>query len=249
MVAGDGETLDELRSFDLRIIQKRDGYRFSLDPLLLCEFVPTKDVDSAIDLGAGCGIIPLLLARRSAARFLVGLEQQLIMAELARRNAALNGLDGRIAVVVGNMCDTYRQFPVSSFDLVTANPPYRRRGTGRVSPKKSRDEARHESTATLADFLAVAKYLVKPGGAICLVHHPSRLKDLLVEADRLKLTPLRLCLVHGSEGAEARIFMIELAKGRRGELQVLPPLFVNCAAGASAPGSNPALHRKESMQN
>ncbi|MCM2358643.1 MAG: SAM-dependent methyltransferase, partial [Geobacteraceae bacterium] len=118
------------------------------------------------------------------------------------------------------------RFPVSSFDLVLANPPYRRRGTGKVSPKAGRDDARHESTAGLADFLGMAKYLVRPAGRISFIYHPSRLAELLAEAALLKLAPLRLRMVHGNPGAEARMFLVELAKGRTGELRVLPPLLV-----------------------
>ncbi|HEY6837879.1 MAG TPA: methyltransferase [Geobacteraceae bacterium] len=226
MPAGHDETLDELRQWDLRLVQKRGGYRFSLDPLLLCDFVEPGDASRVVDLGTGCGVIPLVLARKNADATFVGLEQQEEMAELARRNTALNGLEGRVSIVHGDVADVRKMFGVSSFDLVVANPPYRRRGTGRVSPREGRDRARHESTATLADFLAAAKFLVRSAGTICFIYHPLRLPELFAEADRLKLSPLRLRMVHGGEGAEAKMFLVELAKGRRGDLVVLPPLFV-----------------------
>ncbi|HEY6008972.1 MAG TPA: methyltransferase domain-containing protein [Geobacteraceae bacterium] len=221
------ETIDELRHWHLRLVQKRSGYRFSLDPLLLCDFATVGEGARVIDLGTGSGIIPLVLARKSESATFVGLERQEEMAELAWRNAALNGLDARVSIVTGDVADVRKMFPVSSFDLVVANPPYRRRGTGRVSPRAGRDTARHESTATLADFLAAAKFLVRPAGTICFIYHPLRLPELFAEAALLKLSILRLRMVHGSETAEARMFLVEMAKGRRGELQVLPPLFVN----------------------
>ena len=96
-----------------------------------------------------------------------------------------------------------------------------------IASRPGRDDARHESTAGLAAFLEAAKYLVRPSGRICFIYHPLRLPELFAEAARLKLAPLRLRMVHGSETAEARMFLMEMAKGRRGELQVLPPLFVN----------------------
>jgi tRNA1Val (adenine37-N6)-methyltransferase len=110
--------------------------------------------------------------------------------------------------------------------LVLANPPYRTQGSGRVSPKAGRDDARHESTATLRDFLSIAKYLVKPQGRICFIHHPARLAEFMAETTTLKLAPLRLRMVHGNMGAEARMFLIELAKGRGGMLRIEPPLLV-----------------------
>jgi len=220
------ETLDEIRKFGLKIIQPRNGYRFSLDPLLLCDFAAIQPGENAVDLGAGCGIIPLILARTAQESRLVGVESQTEMAELAERNVALNGLSERVDIRHADILEVRKLFPSSSFDLVVANPPYRKKGTGRVSPKPGRDLARHESTASLGDFLAAAKNLVKLTGRICFIYHPSRLGEFLTEANALKLSPVRLRMVHGNSAAEARIFLVELVKGRKCDLAVLPPLFV-----------------------
>lgn len=226
-----GETLDELRGYGLRIAQPSHGYRFSLDPLLLSDFGLPRSGERVLDLGTGCGIIPLVLARRVADIELVGVECQQAMVTLARRNVAMNGLAGRITILHEDVAALTGHFPVSSFDSVLANPPFRKQGTGRLSPKAGRDLARHESTAGLAEFLAAAKYLVKPGGRICFVHLPARLGEFLATAATLKLAPLRLRLVHGTAAADATMVLIELAKGRRGELQVLPPLITRGEGG------------------
>nr|WP_246525590.1 methyltransferase [Geomobilimonas luticola] len=215
-----------MRDYDLRLVQPRHGYRFSLDPLLLCEFAGVKDGERGVDLGTGCGVIPLVMARRAAHVEFVGVEHQQVMAGIAERNVLLNGLCEQVTILEEDVGRVRAHFPVSSFDLVTANPPYRRRGTGRISPRAGRDLARHESTAGLADFLAAAKYLVKPTGRICFISHPSRLVEFFTLATDLKLAPLRLRMVHGHGDADARMFMAELAKGRKGELKALPPLFV-----------------------
>ena len=225
MVNG-AETTDELRDHGLRVIQPQGGYRFSLDPLLLCDFAETAHCSRIVDLGTGCGIIPLILARKIPDASLVAVELQEEMAGLAARNVALNGFQDRIEVVCDDVLSLRRRFPVSSFDLVTANPPYRKPGSGRVSPKAGRDLARHESSAGLADFLAIAKYLVKPSGALCFISHPSRLPEFIHCAGELKLSLLRLRLVHSSAAAPATMFLAHLAKGRKGDTAVLPPLFV-----------------------
>jgi tRNA1Val (adenine37-N6)-methyltransferase len=225
------ETLDELRRFGLRIIQPRSGYRFSLDPLLLGDFAGVREGERVVDLGTGCGVIPLVLASRCGTASCVGVELQDDMAELAERNVRLNGLSDRIEIVGADILSVRKRFPVSTFDLVIANPPYRRQGTGRISPRAGRDRARHETTATLADFLGIAKYLVKPTGRICFIYHPVRLGEFCAASAALKLTLLRLRMVHGDAGAPARMFLAELAKGRRGDLEVLPPLFVNGDGG------------------
>lgn len=223
--AGD-ETIDELRGYNLRIIQPRDGYRFSLDPLLLCDFAGIKEGERVIDLGTGSGVMPLVLARQCETSAVVGVEFQEEMADTARRNVQLNGLSRRIEVIGADILSLRQRYPVSSFDLVIANPPYRLPGTGRISPRAGRDLARHETTATLAEFLSCAKYHVRPGGRICFIYHPERLAEFFVHAAALKLAPLRLRMVHGNSGMEARMFLIELVKGRAGELKLLPPLLV-----------------------
>ncbi len=222
----DEETVDELRGYGLRIIQPRGGYRFSLDPLILCDFAGVREGARVIDLGTGCGIIPLVLARQCESATIVGVDSQEEMADRARRNVLLNGLNSRVEIVGADVVSLRERFAVSSFDLVVANPPYRKPGTGRVSPKAGRDRARHETTATLADFLGMAKYLVKPTGTIAFIYHPVRLAEFFTAAAALKLAPLRLRMVHGNGQTPARMFLLELAKGRRADLEVLPPLFV-----------------------
>ena len=220
------ETIDELRKYGLQIIQPRYGYRFSIDPLLLADFASPPAGAGAIDLGTGCGIIPLLLAKQYDDIRISGIENNLEMAELAKQNILANSLVERIEIVADDLLNLRSRFSVSSFDLVTSNPPYRTSGSGKISPKPGRDTARHESTASLHDFLAVAKYLVRPTGRICFVYHPARLAEFIRIAGELNLALLRIRMVHGSLNASARIFLAELAKGRKGDTQVLPPLFI-----------------------
>jgi tRNA1Val (adenine37-N6)-methyltransferase len=226
------ETLDELTGYNLRIIQPRHGYRFSLDPLLLADFAAVKQGDRVADLGTGCGILPLLLARLDSSVAVTGVEFQDQMVDIARRNLAQNGLAGSIDIVADDITLLKSRFPVSSFDLVVSNPPYRRPGTGKVSPRAGRDASRHETTATLADFLSAAKYLVKESGRICFIYHTCRLAELIAQAAAQKLAPLRLRMVHGNSSAPARMFLVELMKGRTGELQVEPPLIVREGDGS-----------------
>jgi len=224
--AGDGETLDELTGYRLRIVQPRHGYRFSLDPLLLADFAGVGKGDRVADLGTGCGVIPLLLARREPSATITGVEFLDCMARIAERNVRANNLSDRIEIVEDDVIRLKARFTVSSFDLVVANPPYRKPATGKISPRAGRDGARHETTATLADFLSAAKYLVKESGRICFIYHTCRLTELMAQAALQKLAVLRLRMVHGNTAAPARIFLVELMKGRTGELRVEPPLMV-----------------------
>ena len=231
----ESETLDELSGYGLRIIQPRHGYRFSVDPLLLADFAGVRRGERVADLGTGCGVVALLLARLGESCTVTGVEFQQVMAQIAARNVLLNDLSDRVDIVSGDVISLKTRFPVDSFDLVVSNPPYRRPGTGKVSPRAGRDDARHETSATLADFLAAAKYLVKPSGRICFIYHTCRLAELMAQAAVQKLAPLRLRMVHGNSAAPARMFLVELVKGRGGELQVEPPLMVRGDDGCYSP--------------
>jgi len=224
---GKGLTLDDLKRFDLQLFQPRQGYRYSLDPLLLARFCSeVKSGGNIIDLGAGCGIISLVLARINTTALVTAVENNPDMAALVERNIQHNDLDGRVSVLAEDVVDLRSRYPVSTFDLVVSNPPFRKSGSGKVSPLAGRDSARHETTAGLSDFLAVAKYLVKPSGKICFIQLPSRLPEFMALATELKLSVLRVRMIHSNAASPATMFMIELAKGRRSAPVIEPPLFV-----------------------
>ena len=227
MVNGEVTTIDELKRFGLKIAQPETGYRFSLDPLLLADFVSIlPEQGRTIDLGAGSGIIPLILCRKFPGTTAVGIESNGSMAELATRNVLQNNLADLIEIREHDVKHLKREFPVSSFDCVVSNPPFRTPYSGKISPRAGRDTARHESTAGIADFLAAAKYLVKPSGRIWFIYHPDRLQEFVHVASELNLSLLRIRMVHGNKTAPAKIFMAELAKGRKGATEVLAPLII-----------------------
>lgn len=211
----------------LQLFQPRDGYRYSLDPLLLARFCTVLKSEGKIaDLGAGCGIIALVLARINPAASVVAVENNPDMASLVERNIRHNDLTARVFVHGGDVINLRAHYPDSTFDLVVSNPPFRTAGSGRISPKAGRDAARHETTAGLADFIAAAKYLVKPSGRICFIQLPSRLPEFMALATQMKLSVLRVRMIHSNAESPATMFMAELAKGRRSAPVVEPPLFV-----------------------
>jgi len=225
-------TKDDLKLFDLQLLQPRSGYRYSLDALLLSRFcAPVKAEGKVIDLGAGCGIIGLVLARISPVDTVVEVENNPEMAALAERNIQHNALEERVSVLAEDVINLRKVLPDSTFDLVVSNPPFRTQCSGKTSPRAGRDAARHETTAGLADFLAAAKYLVKPSGRICFIQLPSRLPEFMALAEGLKLSVLRLRMVHNNALSPACMFMAELAKGRRSAPIVESPLFVHNLSG------------------
>lgn len=220
-------TRDELKRFGLLLDQPKDGYRFTLDPLLLCGFSAAAVERTIADLGSGSGVMALVLARMAPEAQVTAVEKEPAMAALAEGNVRLNNLEERVRILREDLLHVRCRLPVSCMDLVVSNPPYRKQGRGRLNPHPGKLAARHETSAGLADFLAVAKYLVKPAGRICFVYHPARLPEFMAAAAGLNLTVRRLRLVHGTPAADAKVFLAELTKGGRvSDTKVLPPLVV-----------------------
>lgn len=219
------ETLDDLPFGDLKLLQARTGYRYSLDPILLARFVRPRG-RSVFDLGTGSGILPLVLARISAAEELVGIELQESLAERAERNVRMNGLDGRVRVCRGDIRSVGHMFPAGGADLVVSNPPYRQPEHGRIAPDDERAAARHELAGGLDDFVAAARWLLKFGGDFACIYLAERLTGLLGSMSAAGLEPKRMRLVYPYREVEARLVMVEARKGGRPGLSVEPPLII-----------------------
>ena len=219
----EGETLDVLCNEKVLMIQKKEGYRFSMDPLLLANFVRLKRHESLLDVGTGCGIIPIYMAKRGCRNRLVGIEIQDELYELALRNRDLNGC-GNVEFFKG---DVRNGGPgLGSFQAVVSNPPYVREKTGRRSPAQARRIARHESALDLLQLLSVASSLLETRGRLYLIYPAKRLGEVVYESKCRNLEPKRLRLVHSRAGEPAKLLLLELLKGGGSDLKVEPPLYI-----------------------
>jgi len=222
LTPGRGETLDEIGP--VRVLQRRDGYRLTVDPLLLARFTrsaagPLKG--RVIDLGTGCGILPLLLAHAGVSS--VGLELQPPLFDLAARNVRLNGLEARISVVRGDLREVERLFAKARFRHVVCNPPYHRARHGLTNPDLERALARHELACTVRDVVRAARWLLEPLGSLWIIFPAARLAELLEAVRRVRLSPRRLQLIHPRADTPARRVLLQAVKAGRATLEVLPP--------------------------
>ena len=217
------ETIDSFLNGTLQIIQSRQGYRFSVDALLLAEFVSIRSDDVIVDLGAGCGIISLFLAVKRKVGFIVGLELQEELASQAQRNIALNKLEKKIAIIRGDL----RHLPMGPAfaHVVVCNPPYRRQKSGRINPDFSKAIARHELSIKVDDILAAGKALLKPGGRLALIYPANRLVEIFAKMRIQEVEPKRLQIVFPNSSSYAKLAMIEGRLLGKSGLKILPPLF------------------------
>jgi tRNA1Val (adenine37-N6)-methyltransferase len=218
------ETFDTLFGGRLEIRQKKEGYRFSIDALLLARFAEPRLTDRVIDLGTGCGVIPLILVFRRKAETVVGVEVQPSLAALARQNVSLNHLAAQIEIRE----EDFRNLPGKGgvFDCALCNPPYRRAGSGRLNPREEKALARHEINATLEDVLRAAHHLLKNKGRFYSIYPATRTADLFQGLRRFHLEPKRVQFVHSRDREEARLVLVEALKEGKTQVKILPPFVL-----------------------
>lgn len=221
-------TLDYIRN--IRICQPKKGYRFSVDALLLYHFVSTPLVRRIADLGAGSGIIGLLLAEKYPRATVLLLELQDSLARAGERNISLNNMEGRVKVLKADVREIGAtgslSFEEGSFDIAVSNPPFRKERSGLVSTEVEKAIARHEIKLKLPELVRAASYLLKPKGRFFLIHHPGRLAELARALKEKALEIKRLRFVHSNVSSEAKMVLVEAARGGRAGLRVEKPLFI-----------------------
>jgi tRNA1Val (adenine37-N6)-methyltransferase len=231
------ETLDTLFEGSLKIFQHREGYRFSIDALLVAHFCSPRPKDRIIDLGTGCGIIPLILAYRRQEIEIIGVELQPPLAALARRNVALNGFSRRIQILETDLKDIRSPGNQEAFDLVLSNPPYYEVETGRINPEPEKAAARHEVYAKLEDLLLTASHLLSKKGRLVMIFPASRASDLIRRLGQRRMEPKRLQFVHSRAIDAARFILIEARKEGQPHVEISPPLFLYDDRGNYTPGA------------
>lgn len=228
----EGETLDEVFQGRLKIIQPKKGYRFSIDAVLLTGLTRIRPQDRVVDLGTGCGVIPLLIAFRSPAEYITGIEIQESFVSMARRNVDINNFSHLISIVQADLRNLQVGMVEGPVNLVVSNPPYGRLSSGRLNPNEERAIARHELFASLADVVRAAAQLLPRKGRFAIIYPARRLPNLLREISIGGFAPKHLTLIHTTLEAEAKLVHLESIKGGGEELRVHKP-FAICQSDGS----------------
>lgn len=201
-------------------------HTFGTDAVLLADFAGKHKSKLACDLGTGCGIIPLLLLKAKAAQAVHGVEIQPKAAEIARKNAELNGVSEIFTVHNEDMKAINGKLPHAMFDVVTCNPPYKADGAGNQNLTEAQRIARHEVKCVFGDVVAAAKYLLKFGGRLCVCHRPERIADIICEMRAVGIEPKVLREVIQRPGGKAWLVLVEGKLGASCGMTLLPPLYV-----------------------
>jgi len=210
----------------LHVRQFRSGYRFSIDAVILADHVHPRPGDTVLDLGAGCGIISLILAYRYTESTVIGVEIQPELADLARVNASINDMQARVRILCEDMKGLDPARLPGPVDWVATNPPYRKTDTGRLNPHPQRAVARHEIKVALPDVIAAAERVLKTGGKFATVYTAARMAELLCQMRLSGIEPKFCRMIHSGSATKAKLVLIEGIKGGHPGMVVAPPLVM-----------------------
>ncbi len=226
--SNENETRDTILDGRIALFQPRHGYRFSVEAILLGRFARASARERVLELGAGCGVVAIMMAALYRPREVVAIEIQPPLAAMIARSAAINGIES-----VNAVCADLRQRKIAgdepaSIDLVVANPPYRAAAAGRENPDHSRRLARGESAAVavLMDFVTAAHRYARRGGRVAFVFTARRSAELISAMRSKQLEPKRIRFVHPRIAMPASVMLIEARAGGGIEVAIEPPLIL-----------------------
>ena len=223
------ESLIPLLNKNLKIIQRSDYFNFSIDSLLISEFVNIqKNTKKILDLGTGNAAIPLFLSKKTSAK-IYGIEIQEISYKLALRNININNLNEQIYIIYDNMKNYLKYFNMSFFDIIISNPPFFKinENVNFLNNLEQLSIARHEVEIDLDELIKISSELVKDRGYFYLVHRADRLSEILNILQKYKFEAKKIKFCYTTKYKNAKIVLIEAIKNGKSGLTILPPLIIN----------------------
>ena len=222
------EVLNDLVGYKLKIYQNTDWFLFSLDSVLLPNFVTiNKGVKKILDLGTGNAPIPLILSTRTKAS-ITGVEIQKDLYLLAKKNIEYNKLTNQIEIINEDIKELKKLYESDTFDIITCNPPYFKYSKeSHLNEDEHKVIARHEKSIKIEDIITISKYLLKNNGILALVHRTDRLIEIINICEKNNLQIKRLRFIYPKEKEESNMVLVEARKNAGIGLKILSPLYVH----------------------
>lgn len=238
-------SFDELWRGGPRFMQTQDCFKLSTDSVLLADFVNMDHVRNCLDLGSGTGVLTILLAVKNPKAELMGVEIQTEFAKLSRMNIEENEMEQRARILTADLREYRSLFPSGSFDLVVTNPPYFADNSGYTAPCEHRAISRDERSCTLPDVCAAARWALRWGGSLTMVHRPERLSEIFCAMTGAGIEPKRLRFVSHSADKAPSLVLLEGRRGGSRGLTVEKPLFMTDSSGGDSLEVRKIYHRGE----
>ena len=223
----ENEVIDDLEFENLKIIQNNKWFKYGIDSVLLSDFAKKiKKNTKVLDIGTGTGIISILLAKKTEAKEIVGIEIQEDVADMAKRSVELNNLQNKVKIINDNILNIENYFPNEYFDNIVTNPPYQKNNSGLKNENEKQLISRHEVKCSLEDIINKAFKLLRDNGNFYMIHRPERLVDILYLMRKSRLEPKEIRFVHPKAKEKPNLVLIKGVKYSGKFLKVLEPLIV-----------------------
>jgi tRNA1(Val) A37 N6-methylase TrmN6 len=226
IVINEDEQVDDLLLDNLKIIQKKNAFRYGTDAVLLSDFAIIPKKARVLDIGTGTGIIPILLSYKYDPAHITGIDIQSDMVEMACRSVNMNDLGDLIDIKCIDVNDLLKEYPKRSFDVIVTNPPYKRAGSGILNDADNITVARHEIKCTLEDIIRVSSDLLTVGGIFYMICRPERLADTFEYMRKYKIEPKKLTMVHSDIKKQPVMFLVQGVFGGGKNLLVTEPVII-----------------------
>ncbi|MBW1615042.1 MAG: methyltransferase [Deltaproteobacteria bacterium] len=228
MVKKDLLTKDTFFKGKLKAYQPKNGYRYSIDSIILATHVSStsSDKDKIIDLGTGAGIIPLILSFKKKNINILGIELQKSLADIAKLNVAANKMTEKIKISEADFKLLKKDPFFIPADIIVSNPPYRKTDSGKINPNAQKAIARHEIKASLNDIIKTAKKMLKVSGKFAIIYPASRIVELCYEMKIAGIEPKLIRNIHSKQNQEAKLILTQGVKGGKTGVKIASPLVI-----------------------
>ena len=223
------KVLNDLLDYNnMKIYQDDEYFNFSLDSVLLANFVTLKSrVKNVLDMGTGNAPIPLILTTRTNAK-IYGVELQKEVYDLAKESVSINKLENQIELINDDIKNLRNIFEQGFFDVITCNPPYFKVAKdSNLNENEIKTNARHETKITLEEIIGISKKLLDNNGILAIVHRTDRLIEIIELMRKKKKKKKKIRFVYPKEGEESNLVLIEGRKNGNIGLKILSPLIAH----------------------
>jgi len=217
---------DSFFNGNLSVKQNRNGYRFSIDAILLAGHVKTNPGDRILDIGTGSGIISLILAYRNPQINIYGVEVQKSLSDIAALNVRDNNIEDRVRILCADIKDLDADMLSGPLDIVVSNPPYRKAKSGRINSDNQRAVARHEIEITLSGIVNAASRLLRVSGRFIIIYPSERIADMVTQMRISGIEPKYFRFIYSKGNSESKLVIAEGVKGGRAGAKIGFPLII-----------------------
>lgn len=209
-------------------MQPAEGYRYSMDPFVLCSQVPPiHSGDRILDIGCGCGIIPVILGYCFPQSRITGVEIQTELAEIALKNTFNNELEQTVSIINADIKNINTESTNGPFDLILSNPPYKKHNTGRLNPDLQKAIARHEIAMNIQSLAAKAETLLKHKGRFMIIFPSERLTDIQQAVQTTSIYQEWIRYIYTGQKKLPKRVVFSGRKNITASKQILPPIYLS----------------------